>query len=161
MVISLIAAGWTYRYWSRGKDYLGKTLPRVAERLPKALRDGVERRGVAGALEAPALTLWVFGPIAIPVVAGAGAVVFLALRRRRRWALAATLVAAVVAIPILYGGASALRHIEDRHYFARSPYVRTYRYLALSLAAGSFLLLGVVSADALVLARRRPPSTPG
>jgi hypothetical protein len=154
--VALLAAAWSYRYWSRGDGYVAK-LPRLAARLPPAVRADVERRGVAGALEAPALALWVFGPIALPVVAGASVATLVALRRRRRWALVATLLAALAALPVAYGGVGALRALEDRHYFARSPYVRTYRALAVPLAAGSASLVVLALVDGV---RRRARSEP-
>jgi hypothetical protein len=152
-VTALLAAGWTYRYWSRGGSY-GDKLPRLVERVPAAVGDGVSRRGLEGALEAPALVLWVVGPIALPIGVGAAAITFVGLRRRRRWALVATLVLAVAAPLVALGGAGALRRIEDRHFYARSPYVRTYRALSAPLVAGSVLLVALALVDGVARARR-------
>jgi hypothetical protein len=152
-VTALIAAGWTFRYWSRGGSY-GDKLPRLVERVPAAVGDGVTRHGLQGALEAPALVLWVLGPIALPVGVGAAAVLFVGLRRRRRWALVATLILAVAAPLVVVGGAGALRRIEDRHFYARSPYVRTYRALAAPVLVGSVALVALALLDGLMRARR-------
>ena len=154
-VISLLAAGWIYRYWSRVERHGGQRA-KLAERLPEIVRDNVARLGVEGVVETPAMALWLYGPYALPAVAAAAALGALALRRRKRWALAATVLVALAAVPIAYGGTRLLRSIEDRHFYARSPYVRTYRALAIPLVAGSAAFLLVVAVEAGLRLRRKP-----
>src|SRR5262249_49165941 len=128
-VVSIAAAVWIYGYWSRGERHVARA--RIAEHLPEILRDNVARHGVEGAVETPAVTLWLYGAYAMPpvaVLAGHGA---LALRRRKRWALVAAVLAALVAIPVAYGGTRLLHSLEDRHFYPKSPYVRTYRALSI------------------------------
>ena len=154
-VVAIVTAGWTTRYWTRGRSYLGETLPRLAERLPTLVKENVAKSPVSGTVETPALVLWAFGPIALPVVAVGAALLLVLVRRRRRMALVLTLLLAAAAVPVAYGGVRALRQIEDRHYYAKSPYVRMYHALALPLAAASAGLWLLVAFDGLVLARRR------
>jgi len=158
-VISLLAAGWIYRYWSRVERHGGQRA-KLAERLPEIVRDNVSRHGVEGALETPALALWLHGPYALPAVAAAAALGVLALRRRKRWALVATVLVALAALPAAYGGMRVLRSLEDRHFYAKSPYVRTYRSLAIPLVAGSAAFLVVVAVEAGLRLRRRTPAEP-
>jgi hypothetical protein len=157
-IIAIATAAWTYGYWTRGRSYFGETLPRLAERVPGLIKETVAKNPVEGAVETPALLLWAFGPIAIPVVALGAALLLIYVSRRRRAALAFTLLVAAAVVPVAYGGVRALRQIEDRHFYARSPYVRVYHYLAVPLVAASGALWLLVAFDGLVLARRRPPA---
>lgn len=158
-VISLIAAGWVYGYWSR-IERRGAQRAKIAERLPEFVRDNVARHGVEGAVETPAVALWLHGPYALPLVAAAAGLGVLALRRRKRWALVATVVVALAAIPVAYGGTRALRGLEDRHFYKRSPYVRTYRALSIPLIAGSAAFLVLVGVEAGLRRRRSKPAEP-
>ena len=157
-IISLIAAGWVYGYWSR----LGRGAQRakIAERLPEIVRDNVARHGVGGAVETPAVALWLHGPYALPLIAAAAGLGVLALRRRKRWALVVTVLVAIAAIPVAYGGTRALHGLEDRHFYARLPYVRTYRALSIPLVAGSAAFLVLVGVEAGLRLRRRKPAEP-
>ncbi len=157
-LVAIVTAGWTYRYWSRGKSYFGQTLPRLAGRLPALVKDRVSKSPVEGAVETPALVLWAFGPIAIPAIAIGSGLLLVYVRRRRPVALALTLLLAAAVVPVAYGGVRALRQIEDRHYYAKSPYVRVYHVLAVPLVAASGALWLLVAIDGLVLARRRQPA---
>jgi hypothetical protein len=153
-VVSLIAAGWIQGYWSRVERH-GAQRAKLAERLPDILRDQVARHGIEGAVESPAMALWLYGPIALPLVAVASGLGVLAIRRRNRWALVATVLVALASFPVAYGGTRVLRSIEDHHYYAKSPYVRTYRALSIPLIAGSAALLAAVSFEGCLLLRRR------
>ena len=158
-VVAIVAAVWSQAYWNRKETPRGSTRQRVAEQLPAVAKQTVARRGAAGALEVPAMALWVHAPIALPAVAVACALVLVGLRRRRRWALAATLLVALLAPLVVYGGARALHDLEDRRFYSRSPYVRTYRWLGGPLVGGSAALLVVLAVDAV--RRRRTARTTG
>jgi len=157
-VVSLAAAVWIYGYWSRIERHGARA--RLAEHLPEIVRDNVARHGVEGAVETPAVTLWFYGPYALPAVAVAAGLGVLALRRRKKWALVATALVALVAIPVAYGGTRLLHSLEDRHFYPKSPYVRTYRALSIPLIAGSGAFLVVVAVEAGLGLRRRKEEAP-
>jgi hypothetical protein len=152
-VASLAAAIWIHHYWNRG-ERAGIARSRLVERLPTVLAENVHRNGAEGVVETPAIVFWVI-PFTLPVVAVAAGAAFLGLRRRHRWALAATVIFALMAFPVLYGGSKVLRGLEDRHYYAKSSYVRTYRVISIPLLAGSMAILATVGVDGVLTWRRR------